>query len=66
MNQVKGNTYEFGKLPADEPDLMQGTPFFESENEGSYLAMCSNSYHKELSVVSFTQVYGVYQNKSDS
>lgn len=21
----------------DEPDIMQGTPFFESENEGSHL-----------------------------
>lgn len=30
---VKGNTYEFGKLPTDEPDIMQSTSFFESENE---------------------------------
>ncbi|XP_028393778.1 polyhomeotic-like protein 2 isoform X2 [Dendronephthya gigantea] len=29
---VKGQTYEFGKLPTDEPDIM-GTPFFETENE---------------------------------
>ena len=36
-HQVKGNTYEFGKLPTDEPDIMQGTLFFESENEGKVL-----------------------------
>ena len=31
--KVKGQTYEFGKLPTDEPEVIN-TTFFESENEG--------------------------------
>ena len=43
---------------------MQSTSFFESENEGSTtLPICINFYSKELSVFSFSQVYGMSQDK---